>query len=81
MSKVLISIPETLLADIDRAVARAGSNRSAFLQSAARAAVKRTLSAKTQEQRKRASGEGTRPAYSVRVGHGSGKGAAAGRLR
>ena len=39
MSKVLISIPHTLLEDIDRAVARAGTTRSAFLQAAARAAL------------------------------------------
>jgi Arc/MetJ-type ribon-helix-helix transcriptional regulator len=39
MSKVLISMPDDLLEDIDRAVERAGTTRSAFLQEAARAAL------------------------------------------
>ncbi|HEX8940664.1 MAG TPA: ribbon-helix-helix protein, CopG family [Candidatus Limnocylindrales bacterium] len=36
MGKVLISIPEQLLAEIDREASARGSSRSAFLQEAAR---------------------------------------------
>ncbi|OGO59144.1 MAG: hypothetical protein A2V85_07215 [Chloroflexi bacterium RBG_16_72_14] len=40
MSKVLISIPDDLLAEIDRAVDRSGTSRSAFIQNAARDALR-----------------------------------------
>jgi hypothetical protein len=40
MSKVLISIPDDLLADIDREADRAGISRSAFLQGVAREALR-----------------------------------------
>jgi Arc/MetJ family transcription regulator len=39
MSKVLISLPDDLLQEIDRAVDLRGTTRSAFLQGAARAAL------------------------------------------
>jgi len=39
MTKVLISLPDDLLDELDRAAARAGMTRSAYLQAAARAAL------------------------------------------
>lgn len=39
MTKVLISIPDELLAEIDREAARAGITRSGYLQAAARDAL------------------------------------------
>jgi metal-responsive CopG/Arc/MetJ family transcriptional regulator len=39
MAKVLISMPDDLLEDVDRAAARAGTSRSAYLQGAARSAL------------------------------------------
>jgi hypothetical protein len=39
MTKVLISLPDDLLDEIDRAAARAGTTRSAYLQAAAREAL------------------------------------------
>jgi metal-responsive CopG/Arc/MetJ family transcriptional regulator len=39
MTKVLISIPDELLAEIDREAARAGTTRSGYLQAAARGAL------------------------------------------
>lgn len=39
MTKVLISLPDDLLDELDRAAARAGMTRSAYLQAAAREAL------------------------------------------
>lgn len=39
MTKVLISLPDDLLEEIDRAAARAGTTRSAYLQAVAREAL------------------------------------------
>ena len=39
MTKVLITLPDDLLDEIDRAAARAGTTRSAYLQAAARDAL------------------------------------------
>ena len=48
MRKVLISIPDELLADIDREASARGDSRSGFLQEAARRALSRPSRARVE---------------------------------
>ena len=46
MAKVLISMPDDLVREIDEAVAAGGTTRSAFIQEAARSALNRPSAAR-----------------------------------